>query len=127
MVVKKDGVVNSHRPEGKIRLFGPVNGEVYEHGSGGGLNVLNGLFNDTISVVLADSSKLLGLTELFQVFLVVMAVEDSCIVAAIALWNHAQIPTISLKFLLGAKCFVGVQRFLMVSHDAPGCIVDKEC
>ena len=99
VVVKEDGVVDGHGPEGKVSLIRPMDGEMDEHGSGCGLDVLNCFFNDAIGMVLTNAGKFLGLIEGFQMRLVFMTVKDGGIVTSISLRKNTQITTISLEFL----------------------------
>ena len=90
-------MVDSHWPECQIGLVGPVDGEMNQHGACSRLDVLNGLFNNAVGMMLTDPSKTLGLGKLFEVSFVLMAVKDGCVVTLITLWHNSKIATICLE------------------------------
>ena len=57
MVVKEDGIIDGHRPELRIRLFGPVDSSMQEHGASHSLDILNSFLGDTILVMGSNTSK----------------------------------------------------------------------
>ena len=97
MIVEKDGVVNCHWPQRKVSLVRPVYRQVDEHGSGGGLNVLDCFFSDAIGVMLSNAGELLSLTELFKVLFVFMAVKYGCVVTPVSFWNDTNVSAVRFK------------------------------